>query len=544
MEKRYISEGRYKKSSTRKRRDVKKIRKKLVADVENKKRLENKKVTDSKKIVKNSNKKKISPKVRKEMRIRRRNTFTCIILIILIVIISRALLKDEGEPFIPNFWAEEENESILIVGVITTDDLRDENTNNVVLKELRHYTSYMLLKINEDYTVTYDALQNIEKINEKEYRLTVKKSKEYTSESIKNMLLSYMVDEKSVYYPNVSNIEQVLASENTLTITLKQQDPYFIYNLELPVCNTLNKEYVVSKEATATAKIYERTKAADNTLPKRIIVKRYKDMYAGVEAYKKFEINVLITNQKNVQNMLGKYEYNISTVKTGETIFLLFNPASEKVLPKEIRQVVAYGINRDSIIKDVMQSLADTIDLPYIYDKPKYKYDIYAAENLLLSNGYKKVNKVYTKDKKNVELTLIVNKADEEKVNIANIIKKNLASIGVDIKVEKINKEEIGKRILKGNYDLLLANVNLNNNPNINFITQHLYMSEETKTCLEAINTSSVANLSNDIKNVSNLMSEDVSAIGIVAKDIYIICNKSLTGVETPTFLNIFKNII
>ena len=50
MEKRYISEGRYKKSSSRKRRDVKKIRKKVLTDVANKKKLETKKQADSKKI--------------------------------------------------------------------------------------------------------------------------------------------------------------------------------------------------------------------------------------------------------------------------------------------------------------------------------------------------------------------------------------------------------------------------------------------------------------------------------------------------------------
>ena len=543
MEKRYISEGRYKKSSSRKRRDVRKIRKKVITDAANKKRLETKKQTASKKIVKKK-KKKISPKIRKEMRIRRRNTFACIILIILIVIISRAILKEDGEPFIPNFWAEEENEAVLTIGIITTDDLRDENTNNVVLKELKHYTSYMLLKINEDYTVTYDVLEGIEKTNEKEYVLTVKKSKEYTAESIKNVLLSYMVDEKSVYYSNVSNIEQVVANENILTVTLKEQDPYFIYNLELPVGNTLNKEYVVSAEATAMAKIYERTKKADTSLPKRIIVKRYKDMYAGVEAYKKDEINILITNQKNVQNMLGKYEYNVKTVKTGESIFLLFNPNSENVALKEIRQVVAYGINRDSIIKDTMQSLAQTIDLPYIYDNTKYKYDIYAAENLLLSNGYKKVNKIYTKDKKKLELTLLVNKSDDEKVLIANTIKKNLESIGVSIVVEKIDKEEISKRVSKGSYDLILANVNLNNNPNINFITSKLYLSEESKTALESINTSSVLNLSNGIKNASNALSEDISVIGIVAKATYVIIDKAITGIDNPTYLNILKDLI
>ena len=191
-----------------------------------------------------------------------------------------------------------------------------------------------------------------------------------------------------------------------------------------------------------------------------------------------------------------------------------------------------------------MQSLAETIDLPYVYDNPKYKYDIYAAENLLLSNGYKKVNKVYTKDKKKVELTLIVNKSDEEKVQIANTIKNNLTALGVNIKVEKLSKEELNKRITKGTYDLVLANVNLNNNPNIDFITSKLYLTEGVKTALETINTSDVINLPKEIKNASNAMSESISVIGIVAKTTYVISNKSLSGLTDISYLNLLKELI
>ena len=71
--------------------------------------------------------------------------------------------------------------------------------------------------------------------------------------------------------------------------------------------------------------------------------------------------------------------------------------------------------------------------MPYIYDSIKYKYDVYAAENLLLTSGYKKINKVYSKienrEKITLALDLLVNKADAKKVSVANIIKNNLDSL-------------------------------------------------------------------------------------------------------------------
>ena len=99
---------------------------------------------------------------------------------------------------------------------------------------------------------------------------------------------------------------------------------------------------------------------------------------------------------------------------------MFFNNKSEWLKNEEIRKVIAYSIDRDGIAKNTLNMTADIIDLPYIYDTVKYKYDIYAAENLLLSNGYKKVNKVYSKAGKQIELKLIVNKDDSEKINIAN----------------------------------------------------------------------------------------------------------------------------
>lgn len=530
MEKKYIRENRYKKSTTRKQRNLSAIHKPSAVK--------------TKKVIK-KRKPRLRPGERREKRINRKNIFTCVILLILIVVILRALLKEEGEPFIPIFFTDEENTQVISVGVITDEDLLSDNINNVVLKELGYYSHHMLLGVNEDYTLKYDAIQSIEKNTQLEYIINLNESKEYNANSVKQVLERYLNDKTSTYNTQLSDIQSISVLGNQqLKITLKNSNPYFVYNLDIPITKTSKKEYRLTDNSTNTSVEFERTKYASEQAPAKIIVKRYKDMYAAVEAYKKGTISMFITNQKNVQNMLGKYEYNLKKYRNGETIFLFLNENSEWLQNEEIRKVIAYSIDRDNIIQDVMQSAANVIDLPYIYDIVKYKYDIYAAENLLLSNGYKKQNKVYVKNKKQVELNLIVNKSDDEKVQIAKAIQNNLAAIGIKVDIEKLAKTDLIKRLEKGNYDLVLSTVNINNKPDITFIQKNMYMTEQIQEGILKIEQATVGNIPNEINNISRLMSNNISCIGIVAKTNYVVYSKEILGITDISYLNIFTSLV
>lgn len=534
MEKKYISESRYKKSTKRKRRDISAITKaKCSTNMINTRN------------VKKTSKSRIKPSIRKERRITRRNIIMCIVLLILMSIILRALLKEEGEPFIPIFFGTEENEQVITVGIVTDEDLINSNTSNVVLTELGYYSNYMLLAINEDYTLNYDAIKSIEKTSAQEYIIKIKETRAYDAHTIKRKLESYINDVNSIYYSKLKDIKEIVVQDDeNIKIVLNNNNPYFIYNLDVPIAETNKKYYSKADTSNSSMIEYERTKYASEIAPKKIIVKRYKDMYAGVEAYKKQEINMLITNQKNVQNMLGKYEYNLKTYRTGETIFMFLNSESELLKNDEIRRAIAYSIDRDSIVKDVFQSCANVIDLPYIYDNVKYKYDIYAAENLLLSNGYKKSYKIYSKAGKQIALTLVVNKSDTEKLEIANVIKNNLSSVGIKINVEKLSTSDVEKTIKKGDYDLVLSSVNLNNNPNIEFLNNNIYITDEVGQTINSMQNANPIDLSEKINSISKAMSKNISCIGIISKTSSVIYNKDITGISDISYLNIFKSLI
>lgn len=542
MEKKYINEDRYKKGTVRKRRDSRTVRSNLQP--------KNTVVVQEKKHIKKKVKANVKSRVKKQRKENKvANIVICIILLIGIAVISRAILKDENAPFISFPFFESENEDVIKIGVITSDSLLDNNTNNLVINELKKYSKDMLLEVNEDYSIEYKCISNVEKVSNTEYIVIKDIESEVQISQIKQELDSYSKNENSVYYTKLKNIDSItIIDNNRLNIKLKEADEYFVYNLD--VCLTTSKDvanYVQDNLSSDSKLILNRNENANKELPAKIIVTKYKDMYAAVEAYKEQEIDIFATDAENVQNILGKYEYNIKTYRNGKCVFLFGNPTSELYSKSEVRQAIAYSIDRDGIIKDVLESKGSKIDLPYIYDEVKYKYDVYAAENLLLTNKYTKSNKVYSKvengKKTTLELDLIVNKNDEIKVSIANKIKKNLSAIGIKINVVKLTEAKMNERIKKGNYDLCLASVYLNNSPDISFVKSNLYVTEDITGLLKNIEESTTENLSSNIVNLKERLSYELSAIGIYSDVSYVIYSKDIVSILETSYMNLFKNI-
>lgn len=539
MEKKYINEARYKKNTNRKRRDASTVRSNLKPKNEPK-------VVEKKQPNKKQKKKK-SRRTARENKLT--NIITCVILIIIIAVISRAILKEENEPFIPLPFLIQSNDQVIKIGVITTDSLLEGNTNNVVINELNKYSKDMLLEINTDYGINYRCISSVDKVSNIEYIITKDKDSKVTIEKIKDVINEHRANKNSIYYNKLTNIASVTAiNANTLNIKLKEQDPYFIYNLAIPLTTTVDAtKYEKDSLSTENKLVFNRHKNASKELPLQIIVTKYKDVYAAVDAYKQQEINAFITNAENVQTILGKYQYNIDTYRNGQSVFLFGNSKSQVFSKLEVRQAIAYSIDRDRIIQDILKSKGVKIDLPYIYDSVKYKYDIYAAENLLLTNKYKKYNKVYSKTENGVkttlELDLIVNKNDEIKVSIANKIKNNLAAIGIKINVEKLTETKIQTRLNKGDYDLVLASVSLNNSPNITFIKDRLFITEDLQQAIMNLDNSTIQDLNKNIALLQTKMSEQISAIGIYSDVSYLVYSKEIMGIENINYMNIFTSI-
>lgn len=487
--------------------------------------------TNNIKIQKNkkSNKKKYKVKTGKVVRF-----IFCLVILIVIAAVARAITLKEDEPFIPVFFNNEvkENTQSLDIAVYTNVNI---GYNNSVITELEQYIYPMLLRVKNNYEIEYEVISNINKLNNKEYVLVLDANSPITSVDVKDTI-DRIINKKGKYYYKVENVDKVeIKSEKEVKITLKAEDEYFIYNLNIPIYKEHDNYGVYKVESSNDSKlVLSRKNTANKEYIKYINVVKLSSEEEAIEKYKSGEIDVFFSSSKNSIKMLGKYEYDIKSYNNGEGIFLMFNPNSNMTNQKYIRQIIAYSINREEILSSIGNGKGKIIDLPYIYDEEKYKYDVYAADNIIRSNGYIKQGLYYLKGGKKLTLDLIVNKDDEEKINIANKIKNELLKAGVNLNINMLSEKDINTRVAKNSYDLLLASIYMNENPNINHLINNICLSDEINKQIAQIKNDNLEKLSNNISKMKSILSDEIALYGIYSKQTYVIYKKGM---------DIFRNI-
>ena len=526
MEKKFVHEERYKKvpRTTRRKRGVKSSSVKT-----SKKNIQKKKV---------SNKKKYKVKTGKFVRF-----IFCFILLLIVAVITRVVTLKENEPFIPTFTNSEVKENTTSVNLAIYDNT-EIGVNNLVISELERYIYPMLLRINSNYSIKYEILSSVNIINSKEYELVLNEVPGITAVDIKDSL-DKIIKEKSKYYYKVENVDKIeIKSNNTLKISLKNSDDYFVYNLDIPIYKQNDNFgiYSIDSSSSNAKLILNRKNSVNKEYIKQINIIKLSGEEEAIEMYKQGKIDVFFASSKNSIKMLGKYEYDIKAYNSGEGIFLMFNPSSNIVKEKYVRQIIAYSIDREKILSETIDNQGKIIDLPYIFDEQKYKYDVYAADNILLSNGYKKQNLYYIKSGNKLSLELLVNKDDEEKVNVANKIKSDLLKAGVNVNVNKLNEKEMDKRKSLGNYDLILASVYTNESPNCSYLNGNIITSDEINAQVSKISADGVDKLEENIQKLKKAMSDNIAIYGIYSKNNYVIYKKGLELFKNINYMNLFSD--
>jgi peptide/nickel transport system substrate-binding protein len=144
-----------------------------------------------------------------------------------------------------------------------------------------------------------------------------------------------------------------------------------------------------------------------------------------------FSVNFLTFNQNRDKNPKGKP--NVDPVKQA-----WFNDVN-------FRKAVAHAVDKDSLVKNVYQSIAGTLDSAlspaspyYSANVPKYSYDLAKAQQILDAAGYKKDASGQLRDPKGhaIEFTLMTNVENRERLSVADTLKTDLGKLGMKIKVQ------------------------------------------------------------------------------------------------------------
>ncbi len=484
-------------------------------------------------------------------------TFKIAVLVILLVgisFLSKELINIEDSPIIKVFSLNKEKEIDLVkdydlkIGINGLDTTDLNTTQNIILREFEKLNNSKLISINKDYSITYLAANTIEKISNKEYNILLNPKYDVTIQDFKNTVENIKnVGESNIYYKYISNIESIEEISNKqFKIKLSQENPYFLYALDFPIkSDKAKKEYIIQNADNGNIEFSR--KDSESTI-KSIKITNFDDSDKMVEAFRNNSIDIFFASSNNAMQLIGKHEYNVKKYRNGETIFLFGNKDSRLYSKKEVREAILYSLNRQEIVKEVNNNYGEVIDLPFIYSNIKYKYDIYGAQNVLLSSSWKKGDdgiffKQESEENIRLELNLLVNTDDQNKRKIAEKIKDMCYNSGIVINIEYLSKDEISAKVSNREYDLVLADVLVNDYPDITYLNEYVNINQAVDTAIKQVNNSSIESLPENISNLQNVLSSEVACIGIFARNINVVYQKDITGFEDLNYFKVFDNI-
>lgn len=181
-----------------------------------------------------------------------------------------------------------------------------------------------------------------------------------------------------------------------------------------------------------------------------------------------------------------------------ENMILNFNNPYIKDI--NFRKAIIHGIDRDSIVKEAYIDQAQRTSFalyptskyynknlkPYPYNKKKAKEYLSKVSEKNTNNESNLNNTAENKNvvtsKKKIELKLIVNKDNFERIKTSYTIRDNLADIGIKVTTLELSEDEMTQALSKGEYDIALVGWELSHIPDPSFIINSLNYQDDKLT--------------------------------------------------------------
>ena len=223
------------------------------------------------------------------------------------------------------------------------------------------------------------------------------------------------------------------------------------------------------KEKSGVIKIYtlEKNKDYYDKVPyiDKIIFKFYPDYESAIEALNNKEIqNLSFLPKEYLKKFATKREANLYNFDLSEYTAVFFNQKNNEFLKdKNVREALSYAIDKSKIIDDVLQNQGQIIDGPilpgylgYNYQIKKYPFDQRKALEILSNDGWTAQGEFLKKKDQELKITLTTVEQTEN-IKTAELIKEFWTSIGVNVDLQIIPKDNIEKEIINPrNYQALL----------------------------------------------------------------------------------------
>lgn len=291
-------------------------------------------------------------------------------------------------------------------------------------------------------------------------------------------------------------------------------------------------------------------------------------------------------------------EFNITNYEGRDFEYIMLNYNNKFFNNLDFRKAIAHAINRENIIQEGYMGDATLVNFPLnskskyynkdikslAYDKEKaisYLEKVDLADNVQIQNENTKTkntknikNTENTKNKdqnnkkslkkndpnlkreadsklqtkkeiKDLNLKIIVNKDNGERVKTANIISDNLKAIGIKSTIEQLTPEEIQSALAGNDYDLALLGWELSITPDpVEIIQSSGYSDEKLNNYISSLlNSTSQEQTKSVYKALQKHVVDNVAFISLGIRDEYIVNNRRIEGELSPNSFDVYEGI-
>ena len=454
------------------------------------------------------------------------------------------------------------------IGIVKLDTANPILTKNREMININHLIYEPLLYLDSTYKIQNCLASEYAKTSVTTYILkintnhTFSNGENVTANDIKNSINNIKAVD-NIFSENVKNIENIeVIDDSTLKIILKEETPFFEYNLNFPIVKETENGYIgTGKYKLETSnenqiilvknQNYNQEKVNENV--NKIIINLYNEAGELYNAFKTGKVDIINTSSIIYDNYIGTMGYYIKEYKGREVDFLSCNCSDYLLSQKTIRQAINYAIDSEKIVSLFYNN-------KYYASKYVLDYNNYACNNvynfdfsqekakeLLIKDGWEFTNNRWRKNGGILQLTISVNSSNTKRCEIAQNIKEQLENMGIIVYINKLSDAQYKRNLENKNYQIILTGIYNGYSPDLNFFYG--------KNNLANYENEEVFSIINEVKNVidqKNIEEKYRTLIGLTSEESVYIClyrnkntlliNEKLVGNFEPDNYDIYNN--
>lgn len=510
-----------------------------------------------------------------------KSDFIKYVFIVFIIAIIFAVIykinKDEGttvkEPITTKV-----NEGIakeITLGVAEFDTMNPVLSQNKHIQEISKIIFEPLLELDKEYKIQKCLAKDWAKTSETTYLVKIRDDIKWSNGTqlmVEDVIFTIETLKKvaSIYASNVQNITNVEKVDNeTIKITLNQENPFFEYNLIFPIINKVNYEqnnipigtgkYKIVQEISSQIVLNKNEHYSREELTlEKITISKYENLAELYNAFKLGKIDVITTDNINIEDYIGTIGYNVQEVAGRKFEFLALNTKNSILSNPEVRNAISHAINKENIVNTLYNNKYKITNYPLDYGSwlkggdGDFSYNPDLAKKILEENGwqfkYNKWQKTVNYSTKKLSFKIVVQASNQTRITVAEMLKTDLEAIGIKVSLIKVNDSQYQKYLQNKNYDSIIMETTMSISPNL-----ETYFG---KSNYANFSNEELDNLMNEVKNITReellkekytrireIFNEQIPYIGLYSSYYCVASNWSLRGSIPANWYNIFIDI-